>query len=68
MAERLVDGGYADYISMSRPFIREPDLINRWRTGDLRKAKCLSDNGCVKAVITGEEVYCVVEEREKHMV
>ena len=64
VAERLVDEGYADYISMSRPFIREPNLISRWKAGDLRKAKCVSDNGCVKAVFNEEEVYCMVEKKE----
>ena len=39
VAERLVEQGVADYISMSRPFIREPDLINRWRSGDLNSAR-----------------------------
>ncbi len=29
VAQRLVEEGTADYISMSRPFIREPDLIKR---------------------------------------
>jgi len=43
LAEQLVVDGVADYISMSRPFIREPDLINRWLGGDRRKAACLSD-------------------------
>ncbi len=40
VAEHLVDDGLADYISMSRPFIREPALINRWRAGDRRRAEC----------------------------
>ena len=34
IAERIVREGLADYISMSRPLIREPDLINRWKSGD----------------------------------
>jgi len=65
MAERLVNEGYADYISMSRPFIREPDLVERWRSGDLRKAKCVSDNQCFGAGMSGEGITCVVEKKEK---
>lgn len=65
VAEKLVQGGYAEYISMSRPFIREPGLIKRWASGDLRKAKCLSDNFCFKPAMEGEGIYCVVERRLK---
>ena len=64
LAERLVDEGYADYISMSRPFIREPDLVNRWESGDLRKATCLSDNLCREPLMEGEGIYCVVEKKK----
>ena len=39
VAEQLVTEGTADYISMSRPFIREPDLINRWQAGDRRPCR-----------------------------
>ena len=63
VAEQLVMDGYADYISMSRPFIREPGLIKRWASGDLRKARCLSDNFCFKPAMDGEGLYCVVERR-----
>ena len=65
VAERLVDEGIADYISISRPFIREPDLINRWKAGDLRIAKCLSDNLCFNPGREGKGIYCVAVEREK---
>jgi 2,4-dienoyl-CoA reductase-like NADH-dependent reductase (Old Yellow Enzyme family) len=65
VAERLVEEGVADYISMSRPFIREPDLINRWKSGDLQKAACVSDNMCFKPAMKGGGIYCVTEEREK---
>lgn len=65
IAERLVAEGVADYISLSRPFIREPALINRWKNGDRRRATCLSDNQCYTPGREGKGVYCVVEEREK---
>lgn len=60
MAERLVKDGIADFISMSRPFIREPDLINRWKTGDRSKAACLSDNQCFLLAREGKGISCVV--------
>jgi len=52
-----------DYISLCRPFIREPGLINRWRSGDLRKATCVSDSKCFRPALAGKGVYCVVEKR-----
>lgn len=60
VAERLVQDGLADYIAICRPLIREPDLINRWKSGDRRPAECLSDNLCFKPGLAGEGVYCVV--------
>jgi len=61
IAENIVRNGIADFISMSRPLIREPGLVNRWRSGDLRKADCLSDNKCFLPIRRGKGVYCVVE-------
>ena len=63
IAEKLVDDGVVDYISMSRPFIREPNLINRWKAGDRRKAKCRSDNLCFRPGFEEQGIYCVVEHR-----
>lgn len=67
VAERIVEQGFADYISMSRPFVREPDLIKRWKAGDVRKATCLSDNQCFGPAMAGEGIYCVVEKKEKRL-
>jgi len=64
VAERLVDDGVADYLSMSRPFIREPDLVNRWKSGDRSRATCLSDNMCFEPARKGEGIYCLTEERQ----
>lgn len=46
--EKIVDDGEADMVSMSRPFIREPNLVNRWKQGGMQKADCISCNGCQK--------------------
>jgi 2,4-dienoyl-CoA reductase-like NADH-dependent reductase (Old Yellow Enzyme family) len=42
----LIEEGITDFISMSRPFIREPRLIKRWKDGNLEKAECISCNKC----------------------
>jgi len=67
VANQLIDEGVADYISMCRPFIREPDLINRWKAGDLRKATCISDNKCFSPAMAGKGIYCVTEKKEKNL-
>jgi 2,4-dienoyl-CoA reductase-like NADH-dependent reductase (Old Yellow Enzyme family) len=64
-AERLVAGGVVNYIALCRPFIREPALVNRWKSGDRRPALCVSDSGCFKPGFEGKGVSCVVEAREK---
>lgn len=64
VAELLVETGVADYISMCRPFIREPNLINRWKSGDHRKAQCISDNQCFAPAMAGEGIYCVAEKKQ----
>jgi 2,4-dienoyl-CoA reductase-like NADH-dependent reductase (Old Yellow Enzyme family) len=65
MAEHIIFEGIADYISMSRPLIREPGLINRWKSGDFAKSACLSDNQCFGPAMAGEGIYCVTEKKEK---
>ena len=58
LAKELVEKELADYISLCRPLIREPDLIRRWQEGDFKKAKCISCNGCFKPARAGEGLYC----------
>jgi len=65
MAGRIIAEGTADYISMCRPLIREPGLINRWKSGDFAKSACLSDNQCFGPAMSGEGIYCVTEKKEK---
>lgn len=48
---------FVDYISMSRPFIREPDLVEKFKKGKER-ADCISCNKCFKAPII---IQCMVK-------
>lgn len=61
-AEKILKENFADYISMCRPLLREPDLPNRWKNGDISPAKCISCNSCYNTMMTSE-VYCVVKQK-----
>lgn len=64
VAEALVAEGVADYVSLCRPLIREPGLVNRWRSGDRRRAGCLSENACFGPLMKGEGLVCPVKKGE----
>ena len=65
-ARRLLSEGTADFIALCRPFIREPDLVNRWLRGDRQKAACLSCNNCVEQLKQGNGLACrPLEPQEK---
>ncbi len=64
VAETLLASGTADFFSMSRPLIREPDLVNRWKSGDLSPARCISDNLCFRPGMLGKGIFCETLERE----
>ncbi len=54
-----------DHISMSRPLIRELNLVSRWQSGDTSKAKCISCNNCFMAGLKKGGIFCVVEAKER---
>ncbi|MFC1735964.1 NADH:flavin oxidoreductase [Candidatus Hydrogenedentota bacterium] len=65
VAEKLVDEGLTDFISLCRPLIREPDLIKRWESGDTAKASCVSCNSCLRPGYRGEGIRCVALEKAR---
>jgi len=65
VADRLVKQGLTDYVSISRPLIREPDLVNRWKSGNTSRATCQSDNLCFKPAMQGNGIYCVTAKKGK---
>lgn len=45
----VICGGKADFVSMSRPFICEPDIVNRLKNGQ-EESRCLNCNYCLMGV------------------
>ncbi len=44
--QKQVTDGLCDMVSMCRPFIREPELVNRMEAGYLDRSSCISCNKC----------------------
>ena len=61
----ILSNRVADYVSMARPFIREPHLVSRWKAGDTAKATCISCNGCFDTGLKGIGISCKVDRKLK---
>ena len=59
LMEEIIQDEEADFISLSRPLIREPNIINDWKRGDHHRAKCISCNECFESLIKGKTLECV---------
>jgi 2,4-dienoyl-CoA reductase-like NADH-dependent reductase (Old Yellow Enzyme family) len=58
--EALIEKNYTDFISMSRPFIREPGLVKRFKEGNTEEASCISCNKCFAAIFNHIPLNCYV--------
>lgn len=61
MMEGIIREGKADLVAMSRPFIKEPEIVKRWIDGDTSPSKCVSCDGCMDVYLSGKGVHCVTE-------
>jgi len=57
-AERLLREKVCDLVSLCRPLIRDPELPNRWLSGDSDRSGCVSCNACFRPIMTGRGIYC----------
>jgi 2,4-dienoyl-CoA reductase-like NADH-dependent reductase (Old Yellow Enzyme family) len=60
--EEVLNEGFADLISMSRPFIRDPFLVKHLQEGKVDRVSCVSCNRCVAAVASNQPVRCCKRE------
>ncbi len=67
LMEEIVRLGDADLMALSRPLIREPDLIASWSASKDRKAACISCNGCYDRILTGAKLACVIKARKERV-
>ena len=59
--ESLIEKDYTDFISMSRPFVREPGLVKRFKEGKAEEASCISCNKCFAAIFNKIPLRCYVK-------
>ena len=59
--EKVLSESKADFLSMSRPFIREPFLAKRMKQGKTKEASCISCNKCFAAVFNGLPLRCYAD-------
>jgi 2,4-dienoyl-CoA reductase-like NADH-dependent reductase (Old Yellow Enzyme family) len=64
LMEEVIQNGEADFISLSRPLIREPGIINDWKRGDRCKPACISCNRCLEALVKGKTLHCVQQKEQ----
>jgi len=64
VAERILETGKADLISMARPLIREPNLPNKWWAGAQAAAECQSCNRCLCEIEQGNKLRCYLDGSE----
>jgi 2,4-dienoyl-CoA reductase-like NADH-dependent reductase (Old Yellow Enzyme family) len=60
----MLADGKADFVSLARPLIREPYLINRWKSGDAAPATCISCNGCFETGVKGQGISCKLDRED----
>ena len=58
LMEEVIQKGEADFVSLSRPLIKEPGIINEWKNGNRHRTTCISCNKCLEALRDGEGLQC----------
>lgn len=52
VAQEVLEETMIQGISLSRPLINDPELINRWKNGSTERSRCVSCNQCFTTDIT----------------
>ncbi|MFH2092811.1 MAG: NADH:flavin oxidoreductase [Pseudomonadota bacterium] len=63
IARKAVEQDGIDFISLSRPLIREPDLPRKWQNNESDQASCISCNKCFIPGLSQGGIYCMVQKK-----
>ena len=56
--EAAIKSGKCDFVSLSRPFIREPSLVNSMKNGQCDGTSCVRCNQCFFKTMAGKPIKC----------
>ena len=62
LMEEVIQKGEADFVSLCRPLIREPHIIDEWKKGNRRRAACISCNKCLERNRKDGVLVCIFNE------
>jgi 2,4-dienoyl-CoA reductase (NADPH2) len=67
-AEAILAGGGVDLVSMSRPFLADPRIVEKGRGGGAVNVCISCDQACIDVSLVGGNVSCLVNPRAGHEV
>ncbi|MDI6830363.1 MAG: NADH:flavin oxidoreductase [Actinomycetota bacterium] len=56
--EEVVESGRADFVALSRPLVREPSLVRKFREGSADASSCISCNRCFAEIVHRRPLRC----------
>lgn len=56
--EEVIENGIADFISMCRPFIKDPNVVDKFKNKEIERVSCVSCNKCFAGVANNLPVAC----------
>lgn len=64
LIEEVVQKKEADFVALSRPLIREPEIIREWERGSHREPACISCNKCLEHIRERKPLQCWMEKKK----
>jgi 2,4-dienoyl-CoA reductase-like NADH-dependent reductase (Old Yellow Enzyme family) len=61
LMEEFVSSGRLDFVSLSRPLIREPGLVKKFQSDPTAEPSCISCSRCLAACFNALPLRCYVK-------